>query len=38
MKNVFRKVSQEMAVSYFEALARKHKEVSLDSGYSNRLE
>jgi hypothetical protein len=38
MKNVFYKVSQEMAVSYFDALSRKHKEVSLDSGYPSRLE
>jgi len=38
MKTGFSKVSQEMAVSCFEAIARKHKEVSLDSGYPNRLE
>jgi len=38
MKTGFSKVSQEMAVSCFEAVARKHKEVSLDSVYRNRPE
>jgi hypothetical protein len=34
---VFKKGSHEMAALYFEALSRKHSDISQDSGYPNRL-